>query len=165
MSSELDILSQVQSMDLSKVETSFPILKTGVVKATVTECKFDKDEAKADAKPYLHVKYALAQPWETQPIDGVPSKPINPGFGFTQRIYVGTYEKDGETKWYGVDQLARLRESAFGVATPGSQFKPEEMIGQEVTVKLKFDPAPKNTKTGQVYGPQTTVDGFVRKAK
>lgn len=161
---DLDIMNNLDSIDLSKVETSYPILKTGIVPANIVFCEITKDD-KVDAKPYVHVKYTLGQEWETVSIDGAPSKVVNVGFPFNERIYFGTYEdkKTGEKKMYGVDRIAKLREAVFGKAEPGTKFNPGDLVGQTVTVKLKFDPAPKNTKTGEVYGPQTTVDGYVRK--
>lgn len=163
---DLDILNDLNSIDLSKVETAFPILKTGIVSATITGCEVTKDPNKPDAKPYVLVKYSLAAPWETVSIDGAPTKAVNPGFPFNERIYFGNYQDKttGETKQYGVDRIAKLREAVFGKAAPGTKFAPEELVGQSITVKLKFDPAPKNSKTGETYGPQTTVDGYMRKA-
>ena len=170
MSQDIDILDQINNLDLSKVETSFPILATGNVLCNVLQAVFTKDEEKgAAAKPYLDVKFALAQDWRTQAVDGIPSKTISPGqrgSEFSQRIYVGTYvdKKTGETKMYGVDTLAKLRESAFGIAPEGTRFNPAHLIGQQVTVKLTFNPAPKNKDTGEVYGPRTEITGYVRKA-
>lgn len=168
MSSELDILSQLQNIDLSTVETSFPLLASGIVTAQVQECEFKRDtDKKGDsAKPYCWIKCSLTQPWQTVSHEGVESKPVSPGFPITKRVYVGTYvDKEGKTKWYGLDELARFRESAYGPAPQGQKFVPAEMLGQNVVLRLAFDPSPKNDKTGQVYGPQTTIAGYVRKAK
>lgn len=166
MSQDIDILNQLDSVDLSTVETAFPLLKAGNVLTTISECKFTKDEGD-DKKPYCLIKYTLAQPWETVTHGDLVTKPINVGFPITQRVYVGQYEDQndgGKLKWYGLPQLTLLRECVFGKAPPGTKFNPAEMIGQNVTVKLKFDPAPVNKKTKEVYGPQTVVDGYVRKA-
>ena len=91
-------------------------------------------------------------------------QPGQRGMSINERVYVGTYEdkKTGETKWYGVDKLALLRECVFGKATGGTKFVPAELKGQSVTIKLQFEPAPRNEKTGEVYGPRTSVAGYVR---
>lgn len=168
--SDIDVLNEIQNLDLSTVETEFPLLASGVVAAQVQECEFKRDEDKgADAKPYLWVKYAITQPWKTVAHEGLTVKQLNPGdrgMTISQRIYIGQYDKkDGSGKaWYGLDTVAKLRESAFGKAPAGTRLNPSEMLGQSVLLVLKFDPAPKNSKTGEVYGPRTEVSGFVRKA-
>lgn len=170
MSDELDIMQQMDNIDLAKVETEFPILATGPVTVQIQDCEYRRDTEKkgADAKPYLYVSYNLTQPWKTASIDGGPVKEIQPGqrgSTITERIYIGTYEdkKTGETKWYGVDKLALMRECVFGKAPAGTKFNPGEMKGQSLTVKLTFNPAPRNDKTGEVYGPRTEVTGYVRR--
>lgn len=167
MSSELDSLNNPQDIDLSTVETDFPLLASGVVQCQVQECEWKTEDSKkrpGTTNTYLHLKVVTAQPWNSVAFEGREAKPINPGFPITHRNYVGTYEKDGATKPYGTEFLARLRESAFGKAAPGTKFNPAEMIGQAVTARLKFEPSPKNKDTGEVYGPRTSIDGFVRKA-
>ncbi len=116
------------------------------------------------------MSYSLALPWKTIAHDGVPAKDVNPGdrgSTMTERIYIGKYidEKDNNTeKWYGVDRIAKLREAVFGKAADGSKFIPMEMIGQTITLKLKFNPKPINKDTKEEYGPRTEIDGYVRKA-
>lgn len=169
--SEQDILNQLNEVDLSKVETSFPILAGGVVPANITDCKFVTEDSKkrqGEKNVYLLVNYALAQPWKTVAHEGIPSKPINPGdrgSAFNERIYVGKTidDKTGEEKWYGLDRIAKLREAVFGRAAEGSRIVPAELIGQTVTLTLKFEEAPKNKDTGETYGPRTSVSGYVRK--
>lgn len=170
MSDEHDILSQVNAIDLSKVETGFPILDSGLVQATILKCEMRRDtEKKGDAaKPYCYVEFALSSPHKTVAHEG-PSKVINPGdrgSTFNERIYVGKYtdKQSGEEKWYGIDRLAKLREAAIGKAAPGTNFNPQELISLPITLRLKFDPAPKNKDTGEVYGPRTNVDAYVKKA-
>lgn len=170
MSSELDIMQQMDNIDLATVETEFPILAGGVVQVQIQDCEFRKDTEKKgpDAKPYCYISFNLTQPWKTQALDGSASKEVQPGSRgstITERVYVGTYEdkKTGETKWYGVDRLALLRECVFGKATAGTKFVPAELKGQAVTIKLAFEPAPKNEKTGEVYGPRTSVATYIRR--
>lgn len=169
---DIDILDQMNAIDLSKVETSFPLLATGVVEAQIQECEFKRDTEKKgdDAKPYLFVKYALTQPWKTVPHDGAEAKNLNPGdrgMTVTESIYIGTYvDKNGDTKPYGVDRIALLRECVTGqkaAAGTGIKTVPDAVRGQVVLLKLKFDPAPRNNKTNEVYGPRTSVDGYVRR--
>lgn len=165
--SDIDIMTAMDNIDLSKVETSFPILDSGIVTVQITKCEYSRDEKKgADAKPFCLVEMQLTTPWRTTPHNG-PSKPINPGdrgSKFTERIYVGQYEdkKTGELKWYGVDTLAKLRAAAFGPAAPGVKFNPAEMLGQTISVRLKFEAEPKG-KDGTVYGPRTSVSDYLAK--
>ena len=171
--SDIDILQQINDVDLSKVETSFPILDSGIVRCTITKCEFHKEPSKKKQgtdNVYLEVGYSLAQGWKTVSIDGNPSKPVNPGdrgSAFTERIYVGKFldDKTGEEKWYGLDRIAKLREAVMGKAEAGAKLNPPELIGQSVILRLKFDPAPKNKDTGEVYGPRTGVDAYVKPSK
>lgn len=163
MSDPTDLMAQMDQVDLATVETSYPILKTGMAAFTIVECTPTKDD---EGKwPYYHMKYALAQDYETQPLDGAPARPIASGFPVTEDIYIGTYQdkKDGTTKPFGVDRMARMREAVFGKATAGAKFNPVEMINQSIMLQLKFNPAPVNKKTGEVYGPRTEITGYVRK--
>lgn len=164
MSDELNIDALLANVDLATVETSFPILKGGVVQFQITEITNTPAES-SDKKPYVAIKYTLAQSWTTQPIDGAPAKDVAPGFPITERIYIfnWTDPKDGTVKNFGLTRLAMLREAVLGKATAGTRFNSAELLGQSVMLKLKFDPAPKNAKTGETYGPQTSVDGYVRK--
>lgn len=170
MSNEIDILNEMNSVDLSKVETGFPLLASGVVKTNIVKCEMRRDvEKKGDsAKPYCYVEYTLSQPWKTSGHDG-PVKEIAPGgrgATFNERVYIGKYndKNTGEEKWYGLDRVLLLREAVFGrKINPGEQFNPTELIGQEVQVRLKFEPAPVNKDTKEVYGPRTSVDGYVKK--
>ncbi len=166
--SELDILNEINDVDLSKVETSYPHLMSGNVPVNITKCEFGKDD-KEDAKPYLLAEYSLANPWKTQPQPGEPSKVVEVGARgskITQRIYIGKYEsktEPGKMETYGLTQLAQLREAVFGKAQPGDKFVPTDLIGQQCVVTLKFDPVPKNSKTGQTYPPSTSVTGWVKR--
>lgn len=169
--SEQDILNQLNDVDLSKVETSFPLLATGIVPVTIGKCEFKTEPSKKreGTNTYLQVDYSLAQPWKTIAHDGNPSKTINPGdrgSSFSERIYVGKTldDKTGEMKWYGLEQMAKLREAAFGKAAEGAKLIPVELIGQQIMVKLTFEPEPRNKDTGEKYGPRTSVTGYVRKA-
>lgn len=170
MSNEIDILNEMNAVDLSKVETGFPLLASGVVPANIVKCEMKRDvEKKGDAaKPYCYIEYTLAQPWKTCGHDG-PVTTIEVGkrgSKFNERVYIGKYndKETGEEKWYGMDRLLLLREAVFGrKINPGEQFVPTELIGQSVQVRLKFEPAPVNKDTKEVYGPRTSVDGYVKK--
>lgn len=158
----------INSIDLSTVETDFPLLATGLVGVQIQECEFKTNDK--SGKPFLHVKYALTQPHKTTDHGGLPVKTINPGdrgSTLSEQIYYGNYEdkKTGEVKKYGVDKIAKLREAVFGKAQPGDRFSAPDMLGQALVVKLRFVPEPKNEKTGEVFGPRTEVQDYVRKAR
>lgn len=163
--SELDIMSQLDAMNITDIETAYPLLKSGIVSAQISAISSEQDEGKP---PYVKVEYTLAQDWETTPHEGRPIRTVATGFPLTERIYVQPWvdPKTGETKNFGRTRLAQLREAVLGEPKDGdklSDFTP--LMGQTIMLKLKFDPAPKNKKTNEVYGPQTTVDGYVRKGK
>jgi hypothetical protein len=163
--SDLDILQQIQDVDLSKVPTAFPTLAAGVVQCTIASIEFEnRENKKGVTNPWAIVKYTLAQPWKTQPLPDVPVQDIGVGFIITERISLKpwTDPKTNEEKNFGIQRLALLRHAVFGAAAPGTKFFPDELINQPITLKLKFDPAPKNKETGEVYPPQTNVDSYVK---
>jgi len=168
MSDELDIMQQMDNIDLSTVETDFPLLASGIVTAQIQTCEWrrDTDKKGEDAKPYVRVKYNLTQEHKTCGHNGAEVKLIQPGARgstISEDIYVGKYiNKEGVEAWYGVDRLTKLREAVFGKAQPGTKFNVAEMPGQPITLRLKSDPAPQNSKTKEVYGPRTSVDDYVR---
>src|SRR6187402_298023 len=168
--SEQDILNQLNDVDLSKVETSFPLLAPGIVPLTIGKVELRRDVEKKgmDAKPYYFVEYSLAQPWKTIAFDGVESKPVNPGdrgATFNERIYIGKYndKNTGEEKWYGLDTIAKLREAALGKAAEGTKFISAELIGQQIMARLQFEPAPRNKDTGETYGPRSSIAAYIKK--
>jgi hypothetical protein len=170
---DIDILQQINDVDLSKVETDFPLLASGIVTLNIDKLDWKQEESKKElgkTNTYLLCEFSLAQPWKTAPREGIPSKAINPGdrgSKIIERIYVGKKvdEKTGEEKWYGLDTITKLREAVYGKAAEGSKFDPNVLLGQQLQAELKFDPAPVNKETKEVYGPRTTIKNFIRKAK
>ena len=162
MSSIQDRLNQT---DLTTIETSFPIPKAGLVAAMIADITENTvDDSGNELKaPFVAIKYTFTQDWETHPVNGV-SKPILAGFPLTERVYVSdwTDPKTGEVKNFGITQLTKLREAVYGPAKPGDQLIFQELLGQSLILRLKYDPAPKNKKTGETYGPQTTVSGYLK---
>ena len=156
MSSELDIMSKLDSVDLSTVQTDFPLLKSGIVTAQIVTVEPD------NVKGCVVIKYTLTQDWSD-----VEGKAVKPGFPFSEFIYLQDWEdpKTGEVKNFGVQRLAQLREAIYGKAAPGTKLALSELAGQTVTVRLNYNPAPTNKKTGEVYGPQTSVVGYVKAKK
>lgn len=167
MSEDLNAMINLDDIDLSTVETDFPLLASGLCGLQIQEC-----EAKANEKSgklFIHVKFAITQAHKTTNHGGLTVKTINPGdrgSTLNKDIYYGKYEdtKTGELKPYGLDELTRLREAVFGKAPPGTKFNCSEMLGQNLVGNLRFDPEPKNKKTGEVFGPRTEVASYVRKA-
>jgi hypothetical protein len=164
MENELDILNSLQQVDISKVETSYPLLATGNVQMQITSMSFGMKKKKDESTyPNCEIKFALMQPWKTVPIDGIPAKDIPPGFPMTKNIFMGTVQKDGKEENYGLKELVTLRECIHGKAPEGARIQKEDFLGQTVLCKLKFDPAPVNKETKEVYGPRTDIVGYVRK--
>lgn len=165
MSDEIDILQQINDVDLATVETSYPIAKGGVVQAIVNDIEFvdNKDKTGKSAA----IKYSLNQPWETVPDENGKVKEIKPGYIVSESIWLmpWTDPKTNEVKNFGLQRLAQLREAILGKAQPGAKFRKEELIGQPITLRLVYNPAPSNKKTGEVFGPRTEVSSYVRKAK
>ena len=157
MSDEVDILSQLDNIDLSTVQTGFPLLKTGIVSMTITG--FEDDRAD-NGTQILKVKLALAQPWQD-----VDSKTVNQGFPMTDFIRFNEWvdPKTNEKKNFGLLRVAELRAAVMGKAKPGDRFNREQLINQVVQVSLKYDPAPTNKTTKEVYGPQTTIARYITK--
>ena len=168
MSDDIDILQQIENVDLGKVETSYPLLKTGLCRLTIKSMEFKRIESKKGAlQAWCLLEFVTAQQWETVAHDGLPVKPIAPGFPLKKRVYMEP-SKDkttGEDVNYGIKDLALLRECIYGKAPEGTRLQVSDFLGQEVIGKLKFDPAPKNKDTGETFGPRTEVDGYVRKPK
>ncbi len=152
--SDIDILQQINDIDLSTVQTGFPLLKSGVVALTIQSFEDDVE------KKALKVKFVTAQPWED--IDG---KVINPGFPQTDFIRFNTWTDpdSGKEKNFGVERIVALRAAVFGKAKPGDKFDRSALLGQQVQARLKYDPAPRNKKTQEVYGPQTTIEAYLIK--
>ncbi len=153
MSNDIDILQQINDIDLSTVQTGFPLLKSGVVPLTIQSFEDDVE------KKALKVKLVTAAPWED--IDG---KVIHPGFPITDFIRFNTWtDADGKEKNFGVERVVNLRAAVFGKAKPGDKFDRTALLGQQVQARLKYDPAPRNKKTQEVYGPQTTIEAYLIK--
>lgn len=159
MSEEENVLNQLDSIDLSTVETSYPNLKTGHYHVRVVGCTVE-DGKKPGAKN-LVIKFALTE--ATEAVDG---RQVNPGFVIMQRVSLTkTFKDDGSPKYDPMPTLAKFREAIFGKATAGTQFMPlEQYIGQELDITVKFDANVVNKVTKEEYGPQSSVTGYVRKA-
>lgn len=171
MLDELKSMTDINDIDLSTIETDFPLLDSGIAPAQITECEIKTEEGKKTGKPqsYLHVKYNLTAGHKTTAHEGRIVKTINPGergSSITERIYYGvSYKKSDEGKAYGYDRIAKLREAVFGKATPGTKFAAAEMLGQNISLRLLFEPSPRNSDTGEVYGPRTSVADYIRKSR
>jgi hypothetical protein len=154
-----DILNQLDSVDLSTVETSYPLLKTGVYPTTVASCQLEDQKAPKTGKN-LVIKYTL-----TETAESVDGRQVNPGFAIMERISLTkTFKDDGSPKYDPLPRLAQFREAIFGKAETGTGFMPlEQYIGQAITIRVKHDPHSKG-RDGTDYGPQSSVNGYVRKA-
>ena len=168
MDSDIAAMTDINDLDLSTVETDFPLLASGIAVVQVQSCALQPaDDKKQGSFPYLEIKFALTQPHQTAAGEGRTVKTINPGdrgSSVNHRIYYGvSYKKKEEGTKFGYDAIAKFREAVFGKATAGTKFSCDEMLGQQLSVRLLFEAHPQ--RDGTEYGPRTTVADFIRKAR
>ena len=138
-----DILSALDSIDLSSVETAMPILPAGLYQARVATMTADQN--KAGTGHILNIKLQLTQPQQ----DG-KGNPTNPNFPLFDRISLVATEK-----YDPKPALARFMEGTLG--HKNGKFMPlEQYIGQEVTVKVAIE-------DDAQYGRKNVVKGYIKK--
>ena len=116
----------LDNLDLSTVETGFPLLPDGIVEVSVSEVSIKPN--KAGTGQNLTIKLVT-----TQPMTDLNGKAINPGFPVFDLISLTpTAKYDPRPK------LAEFKESATGSKT-GSFNPPEQYLGAVLTVRLKVE--------------------------
>ena len=144
MSEEIDILQNLQSLDLTNVETGMPVLREGLVGIEVLEAKIEPNKKGTGSN--LNLKFGLTDPWEA--LDG---KAINPGFPLFHTISLVQTEK-----YNPLQNLAAFKECVTG--TKSGNFLPvEQYLNCTGSVRIK-------NETSEQYGTQTRIARFVKKA-
>jgi hypothetical protein len=143
MSTEIDILSSLDSLDLTNVSTGFSIIPAGLYEVSVAEMKIEPN--KKGTGHNCNAKLALTQP--TTAIDG---KTVNPGFPIFHTISL--VETD---KYKPASSLAAFKECFTG--TKAGTFMPvSQFIGNTGSVRVTVE-------TSDQYGQQNRIARFVKK--
>jgi len=139
-----DIMSALDTLDLSTVETGMPLLPEMLVALQVTEINLTPN--KAGTGHNLNIKFAT-----TEPMTSTEGKAINPGFPVFDLISLAPTEKyDPKPK------LAEFKEAATGSKT--GPFNPiEQYIGAVVTVRLGIE-------RSDEYGNKNRIKRYIKKA-
>lgn len=143
MSQEIDILNDLDSMDLSNVETGLPLLPDGLYTLQVAEI-----ETKANKKgtgSNLNIKFVT-----TEPVTDLNGNPVNPGFPLFDLISLVKSEK-----YDPIPKLAAFKEAVTG--TKSGSFNPlEQYLGLSVCVKLKIE-------RDAEYGDKNRIQRYIKK--
>lgn len=144
MSDEIDILSELESTDFSKVETGMPLLPAALYEVEVQEA--DVSPNKAGTGHNAKFKLGL-----TQPTTDLTGKPVNPGFP----IFV-TMSLVRTPKYDPLKNIAQFMECFTG--NKSGKFLPvQQFIGQKGNIRLSV------TESEQ-YGKQNAIARYVKKA-
>lgn len=159
---DVDILSQIDNIDLSTVETARPNLPSGVYLMTVKKVELQDQKAPKTGKN-LSIQLGLVEPATSVPNHKGETQTLQPGFPVFDLISMTkTFRENGEVKYDPLPRLAKFREAVLG--SKDGKFMPlEQYLGQQVMVKVKFE-ADSKGKDGESYGPKTSVQDYVRRA-
>src|ERR1035437_7278847 len=143
MSTEIDILSSLDSLDLTNVSTGFPVIPAGLYEVSVNEIKIEPN--KKGTGHNLNAKLAL-----TQPATAIDGKVVNPGYSLFHTISL--VETD---KYKPASSLAAFKECFTG--TKSGTFMPvSQYIGNTGSVRVSVE-------TTDAYGTQNRIAKFVKK--
>jgi len=138
-----DIMSALDSLDLSTVETGMPLLPEGLVELVVTEINISENKNKDGHN--LNIKFAT-----TQPVTSNEGKALNPGFPIFDLISLKPTEK-----YDPKPRLAEFKEAATGTKT--GVFNPvEQYIGLVLTVRL-------GVERSEEYGNKNRIKRYIKK--
>lgn len=133
-----DVLNELESLDMTTVQTALPVLKAGTYEVVVAELKFD--ENKAQTGKLLNIKLTLTTPAKAETgLDGI-ERDVSPGFPIFDRISaVRTFKEDGTTvKYDPIPRFAAFKEGVTGSKT-GAFMPIEQYIGKKVGVRLAVE--------------------------
>jgi len=162
MTQDIDILSQIDNIDLSTVETARPFLPSGIYEFVVQKMELVDQKSPKTGKN-LSIQLGLVEPAQSVPNDKGETQLLNPGFPVFDLISLtATFNDDGSKKYDPLPRLAKFREAVLG--DKSGKFMPlEQYIGQRVMVKVNYSATNVDRKTGQDYGPKTTVSDYVKR--
>ena len=160
MSNDADILSQIDNIDLSTVETARPFLPTGIYQMRVAKMELVDQKSPKTGKN-LNIQLALVEPTNSQPNDKGETSRLNPGFPIFDLVSLTpTFNEDGSKKYDPLPRLARFREAVMG--DKAGKFMPlEQYIGRTVTVKVQYSASNVDKRSGEDYGPKNSVRDYV----
>lgn len=159
---DIDILSQIDNIDLSTVETARPHLASGVYEFTVQKMELVDQKAPKTGKN-LNIQLGLVEPAQSVPNEKGETKLLNAGFPVFDLISLTkTFKENGDVNYDPLPRLAKFREAVLG--SKDGKFMPiEQYIGQRVMVKVNYSATNVDKKTGQDYGPKTSVSDYVKR--
>lgn len=146
MSEETDILSQLDTMNLSDQETGMPTLRAGQIKVRVKKIEIVPN-SKKDGN-LVKIQLETLDPWES-----TKSTPVNPGFPLFGQISLRPTEKYPQSNI--MKALAEFMECFLG-SKDGTFMPLDKYIGQEGVVVVK----PESTAE---YGDQTRLVRYIKK--
>lgn len=163
MSDDIDILNQLSNINLSSVQTSFPLLATGLYDLTVAEMKVEQQKA---PKVGNNIKIKLTTQNPSVDIDG---KQVNPGFPMFDTISLTkSFKEDGSINYDPAQKLAAFKEAVTG-SKEGSFGAPAEWaelyVGKTVQARVTYSPTSVDKRTQKDYGPQSRIDRYVKQKK
>lgn len=163
MSNDIDILTQIDNIDLSTVDTDRPQLPSGLYEMKVAKMELVDQKAPKTGKN-LQIQLGLVEPALSVPNSKGEQQKLNPGFSVFDLISLtATFNEDGSKKYDPLPRLAKFREAVIG--DKAGRFMPlEQYIGQTVMVKVAYSATNVDKRSGEDYGPKTSVKDYVRRA-
>lgn len=144
---DIDILNDMDNVDLSSVNTDFPLLPKGTYEFTVTEAQVVSSKNREGGKVF-EVKAAL-----NQQARSTLGREINAGFPLTFRVGLTPTEK--YTQQAIAENLAKFQEAVLG--NKGRFMPMEQYIGKTFKANIGID------KTEQ-YGERNEFLRLLKKA-
>lgn len=162
-------LANFADLDLSKVDTNYPVLESGIYPFTIQ--KLSVDETKKDARPGVKGQMLVLEVVTDIPVRDKNGKEVPAGFKLTHRIGLSpTFKEvngvpDLEQPARTADQILRdvctLLDAVFGEegrkAINLATFDMNSLVNQKFTGRTSIDPE----KDG--YQEQTRISRFVKK--
>lgn len=150
MSDQIDSLSDLQNVDLSGVDTSFPVIAPGAYRFKVADVQVVPNKNK-DGNNFV-VKLTLDQLVMSVPDAGGAAREISPGFPLTHLISMKPTEKYDQS---AINRnLAGFQEAVLG--RKGSLLPLTQYVGLDVTCQVKVEESAE-------FGKQNRVSRFVKK--
>lgn len=146
-----DILNAVENMDLTNVETDFPVLEQGICDFTIANMQ--AETSKNGNGTNIIVELKTAMPYKTR-----KGEVKQPGFPLRDSIYIPndtTSEKGATAMRMSQQKLAQLKLSVFGTQE-GAFGKFEQYVGKTVSARLKIE-------SDEQFGDRNRVAAYVRR--